>query len=57
MCRCVACNRILDNQESTRKFAGSGEYVDMCNTCLGTIEDDVDTIDGEHYDDEKADEE
>ncbi len=55
--RCTCCNRILDTQESTRKFAGSGTYVDMCNTCLATIEDDVETIDGEHYEDEKEDEE
>lgn len=55
--RCTCCNRILDTQESTRKFAGSGTYVDMCNTCLSTIEDDVETIDGEYYEPEDKEDE
>jgi hypothetical protein len=39
--RCYCCNRALSTQESTRKFEESGEYVDMCNTCLASIEDDI----------------
>lgn len=38
--RCYACNKILTPFESTRKFA-SGEFVDMCTKCLGTIQDDI----------------
>ena len=51
--RCYCCNKILTPQESTRKFADSGEYTDMCNACLDTI--DVSTEDGyieEHTDEE-----
>jgi len=44
--RCSCCNTILSPQESTRKFKESGTYVDMCNKCLATISDDVDTVDG-----------
>lgn len=54
--RCTCCNKILDTQESTRKFAGSGTYVDMCNTCLATISDDVETIDGAYVDDDETEE-
>ena len=39
--RCAACNVILNNQEATRKFANSGQFVDLCNKCFNTIADDV----------------
>lgn len=48
--RCQACNVILTPAESTRKFA-SGEFVDLCNKCLGTIQEDVATEEG-NYDQE-----
>lgn len=55
--RCVACNVILTPQESTRRFAQSLDFVDLCNKCLGTIEDeDLQTEDGEYNDDEEYDE-
>jgi len=41
---CFACNKRLTNIEATRKFA-SGEYTDLCNKCLSTIQDDVLTED------------
>lgn len=44
--RCYACNKILSNVESTRKFK-SGEFVDMCTKCLDTIQESVVTIDPE----------
>lgn len=56
--RCDCCGVILTTQESTRKFKGSGEYVDMCNKCLSTIDDQVEYTDGnvdedeQEYDDE-----
>ena len=53
--RCVACNVILTTQESTQKFVGSGDYVDMCNKCLSTIDEDVQYSDGN--DDESLGEE
>jgi len=44
--RCFACNKILTPQEATRRFKDSGEFVDMCTTCLNTINDEVETTDG-----------
>ena len=46
--RCSCCNVILTTQESTRKFKVSGDYVDMCNKCLNTIDDDVQYTEGSH---------
>jgi hypothetical protein len=44
--RCLACNKILNDFELTRKFSGSGEFVDLCNGCgKFLIEDDV-TVEG-----------
>lgn len=47
--RCVACNRALSSQEATRKFS-SGDFVDLCNSCLSTIKTEVDTIEGKQED-------
>jgi len=38
--RCAACDKRLSNREATRKFA-SGVFVDLCDKCLGTIQEDV----------------
>jgi hypothetical protein len=46
--RCTACNVILSTQESTRKFKVSGDYVDLCNQCLSSIDDDVQYTAGSH---------
>lgn len=51
--RCYCCNKILTTQEATRKFS-SGEFTDMCNPCLNTIQDDVNTEDS-LYDKEEDD--
>lgn len=32
--RCVSCNCALSDFESTRKGALSGEYLDLCNSCI-----------------------
>lgn len=32
--RCVCCNKLLTDLESTRKHAETGQYLDMCNKCL-----------------------
>ena len=32
--RCVSCNTALSDFESTRKGALSGEYLDLCNSCI-----------------------
>lgn len=39
MTRCYACDKILNDYESTRKSAVTGQYYDLCNTCFGTIRD------------------
>lgn len=33
--RCKACDVILSDFEATRKYAGTNEYCDLCNDCLG----------------------
>jgi hypothetical protein len=39
--RCIACNKNLNDFESTRKSIISGEYLDLCNTCFHQVEQDV----------------
>jgi len=39
--KCLACDKILSEFESTRRSLISGEFVDLCNTCYTNIEDDV----------------
>ena len=47
---------ILTPAESVRRFKGSGEFVDMCNKCLSTISDDIETVDGSVDEDEPNEE-
>jgi len=62
--RCLSCNKNLSDFESTRKFASTGEFLDLCNRCYSDIQDDVDTLirpdlqedevaDEDNYDDEE----
>lgn len=55
--KCYACDHILTPQESTRKFKLSGEYTDMCNQCLKTIDDGIETVDSTSIGDDADDEE
>jgi hypothetical protein len=32
--RCVCCNKVLNDYESTIKSISSGEYLDTCLSCL-----------------------
>lgn len=32
--RCLSCNCNLNDRESTRKSLNTGEYLDLCNSCL-----------------------
>jgi hypothetical protein len=43
--RCLSCDSILSDFEATRKGAFSGQYIDMCNSCFNTINDNVLSID------------
>ena len=53
--KCYACDCILTPQESVRRFEESQEFVDLCNKRLTTIEDDVETVDGEYAEDDYED--
>ena len=64
--RCYCCDKPLNDFESTRKSASTGDYLDMCNKCYSTIKDDVnaeerydlyDGDDNEHDEGEASDEE
>ena len=39
--RCVACDDLLTDNESTTKSSITGEYLDLCTRCLSTIRDDL----------------
>jgi len=56
MSRCYSCNCILTPQELVRKFKGSGEYTEMCSSCLNTISDEVETQEGSYEDTDEYDE-
>ena len=42
--RCYSCNCALNDFESTRRTASTGDFLDMCNRCYKDIEPDVPTI-------------
>jgi hypothetical protein len=42
--RCTSCNKNLNDSESTRRVASTGEFLDMCNKCYADIAQDVPTI-------------
>ena len=46
--RCQCCDKNLNDFESTRKSASTGEYLDMCNKCYSSISDDLISV--ERYD-------
>ena len=39
--RCLACNALMSDFESTRKSAVTNDYIDLCNHCYYSISDDV----------------
>lgn len=43
--RCVCCDRLLNDFESTRKSKTTGDYLDMCNGCVASVQDQLETID------------
>jgi len=53
--RCYCCDKNLSDFESTRKSVTTGAYLDMCNKCYYTIQDDI--ISEERYDLYDGDEE
>ena len=39
--RCIACNKVLNEFESTRRSLMSGDFMDLCNKCYSNIEEDA----------------
>ena len=39
--RCYCCNKALSDYEATRKSVQTGQFLDMCNKCYGSISNDV----------------
>ena len=39
--RCIACNKLLSEFESTRRSLMSGDFMDLCNKCYANIEEDA----------------
>jgi hypothetical protein len=50
--RCKACDKALSDFESTRKYPESGEYVDLCNECYATIQEELEAEEREDLRDE-----
>lgn len=44
--RCLSCDKRLNNAESTRKYASTGGFVDLCNHCFKDVAEDIPAIDG-----------
>jgi hypothetical protein len=42
--RCVACDKNLNDFESTRKHAVTGEFVDLCNRCFKDVASDIPVV-------------
>lgn len=55
--RCLSCNKILTDKEATRKYASSGTFVDLCNSCFDPVSNDIPVIDGNGTDGEEFSEE
>ena len=49
--KCQACDKILSTQEATRRFKESNVFVDLCNKCLATIDDTIETVDSKNLED------
>jgi hypothetical protein len=45
--RCLACNKILNDFEATRKSVTSGTFVDLCNHCFHDVEYDIQSLERE----------
>lgn len=55
--KCSCCDVILTTQEATRRFKGSGEFVDMCGKCLATIDGEVSYTKGNTEEDDEYEDE
>jgi len=39
--RCYCCNKALSDYEATRKSVSTGNFLDMCNKCYGSVSGDI----------------
>jgi hypothetical protein len=39
--RCLSCDCNLNDFESTRKSAVTGDYIDLCNRCFSTVSESM----------------
>lgn len=37
----------MNDKESTRKYASSGSFVDLCDRCFSHVEEDIPSIEGQ----------
>lgn len=44
--RCLSCNCVLTDKEATRKYASSGTFIDLCDSCFDPVEDQIPSIEG-----------
>lgn len=42
--RCLSCNAALTDFEATRKYASTGQFVDLCNHCFSSVSDQISTV-------------
>jgi len=43
--RCLACNKLLNDREATRKYSTSGTFIDLCDHCFSFVSDDIPDVD------------
>lgn len=58
--RCIACDKTLNDYESTRRHAITNEFLDMCNRCMKDMpniptKDRPDLVKEADFDDEMED--
>lgn len=58
--RCIACDKTLNDYESTRRHALTNEFLDMCNRCMKDMpniptKDRADLVKEADFDDELYD--
>jgi len=39
--KCLACDKILNDREASRKSISTGEHLDLCDWCFEPVRDDI----------------
>jgi hypothetical protein len=55
--RCYCCNKALSDYEATRKSVQTGQFLDMCNKCYGSVSSEILSLDRTDLRHEEEDEE